>query len=230
MFQTGDESTGPELDPTRLIQDKLIHLVEYVKLKDEQLKRIDFRDHLIYHYLVVVGGIAAWGLSHPAHAFVFLLIPWASLIMGWTYLFNDNRVSELGRYIRTELVPILRDARSTAVKLFGWENFHRNDRGRPTRKIWQFFVDQFTFVLTGIVALALFLFLSQPGTEQPAHTAPGHMTLSLGPMRWVVVGIEGILLFVLGLQFWQHAEFGREHDRPATDLRPSAQGASAKPQ
>ena len=101
---------------------KDVYLAEYSKLKDEQAKRIGFRDNLLYVMMAVYGGIIAFALS-KSNCYALLVLPWASLILGWTYLQNDEKVSAIGRYIRLELVRKIQEMGNCKddESIFGWE-------------------------------------------------------------------------------------------------------------
>lgn len=73
-----------------------IHLREFDKLKSEQIARIGFRDNLIYVTIVAVGGILSFALTSLANYNALLLVPWATLILGWTYLVNDEKIPPSG--------------------------------------------------------------------------------------------------------------------------------------
>lgn len=113
-----------------------IWLAEYEKLKLEQSKRIGFRDNLLYVTLGVYGGVASFAASNPANYYAFLILPWTCLILGWTYLVNDEKVSAIGRYIRLTLVKNIKEKTGEVApdSLFGWETAHRNDRRRTASK------------------------------------------------------------------------------------------------
>lgn len=81
-----------------------VHLREFDKLKSEQIARLGFRDNLIYVTIVAVSGILSFALTNLANYDALLLVPWATLILGWTYLVNDEKISAIGRYIRLTLV------------------------------------------------------------------------------------------------------------------------------
>ncbi len=200
---------APKGTPTQLTEVRAgyVHLLEYVKLKDEQIKRIEFRDHMIHIQLVIVGGIIAWtfyhGLETRLELFPLLIIPAVSLILGWTYLINDDRISALGRYIREDLTRQLEqlvDVPGTTP--LGWEYLHRTDEYRMFRRVTQFAIDVITFPGSGVVALYTFW--------------------SYGP-RWSEVASAGKLLFILDLilvpllfaLFLTFAEFKREK-RPSS--------------
>ena len=152
-----------------------VWLAEYDKLKDEQIQRIGFRDNLLYVTLGVFGAIISFAVSSSANYYAFLVLPWACLILGWTYLINDEKISahwslysaHAGREGKAEKWPM-----RTWEALFGWEIAHRSDRRRSRRKIEQLIIDEITFVLSGIVALIAFWVLVP-------NSGPGYL-----PAQW----------------------------------------------
>ena len=137
-----------------------IFLKEYDKLKSEQTQRIGFRDNLLYVTLGVFGAVISFAVSSPANYYALLVIPWVSLILGWTYLVNDEKISAIGRYIRLTLVEKIKEKTNypDIESIFGWKIAHRSDDRRKRRKIEQLIVDEITFVLSGIIALIAFYF------------------------------------------------------------------------
>ncbi|MDM8564037.1 hypothetical protein QUF74_00115 [Candidatus Halobeggiatoa sp. HSG11] len=139
-----------------------IHLNEYVKLKDEQVMRMRFRDNLLYVTLAAFGGILSYSITSPSHYHVFLVLPWVCLILGWTYLVNDEKISAIGRYIRYDMTDKLEKLVNENLideisePLFGWETGHRSDNWRKIRKKTQLFIDEVTFCLSGLFSLLLF--------------------------------------------------------------------------
>lgn len=67
-----------------------IYLKEYDKLKNERMQRIGFRDNLLYVTLVLFGTVLAFALSEKGNPDTLLVLPWVSLVLGWTYLMNDR--------------------------------------------------------------------------------------------------------------------------------------------
>jgi hypothetical protein len=130
-------------------------LNEYKKLKDEQLARIGTRDNLIYVTLASLAAVIAATLQADASQFL-LLIPPICLVLGWTYLVNDEKISAIGRHIRNVLAPQLGDVLRTDVSIFTWEIQHRSDRFRLWRKAGQLAIDLVTFCLPPVVAVGLF--------------------------------------------------------------------------
>jgi len=168
---------------------------EYDKLKSEQAQRIGFRDNLLYVTLGLFGTVVSFALSNPSNYYALLVIPWVCLILGWTYVVNDEKISALGRYIRYKLVDAVQ--KHTGYKdletLFGWEIAHRDDKHRKRRKIQQLIVDEITFVFSGMIALSAFWFLvSKP-------------PLAVSILSWV----EFLLLIVLGVEIFIYADLAK---------------------
>ena len=172
-----------------------ILLAEYNCLKSEQAQRIGFRDNLLYVTLGVFGGVVSYAVSDPSHYYAFLVIPWVCLILGWTYVVNDEKISAIGRYIRYKLVDKITERTGYADldTLFGWEIAHRSDNHRKRRKIQQLIVDEITFVLSGIIALSAFWFLVP---QRP---------LGITILSW----LELLLLLALGIETFIYADLDK---------------------
>ncbi|MEM9217356.1 MAG: hypothetical protein AAGD25_23840 [Cyanobacteria bacterium P01_F01_bin.150] len=173
-----------------------ILLAEYSSLKAEQAQRIGFRDNLLYVTLGVLGGIVSFAVSKPAHSYALLVIPWVCLILGWTYVVNDEKISAIGRYIRYKLVNKIQahTGYSDLETLLGWEIAHRDDKHRKRRKFYQLIVDEITFVLSGIIALLAF----------------GIQSSSIPPVGLIILAVlELICLIVLGIEIIIYADLGK---------------------
>lgn len=174
-----------------------ILLAEYNSLKSEQAQRIGFRDNLLYVTLGVLGGIASFSTSgnNPAHNYALLVIPWVCLILGWTYVVNDEKISAIGRYIRLKLVDKIQThtGYTDLDTLFGWEIAHRDDKHRKRRKIFQLIVDEITFVISGIIALSAFWVQSAP------------IPISL----IILSALELTCLLILGIEIIIYADLGK---------------------
>ena len=169
-------------------------LAEYNCLKAEQAQRIGFRDNLLYVTLGVFGAVVSFAVSDPSNYYALLVIPWVCLILGWTYVVNDEKISSIGRYIRYKLVDKVKEhtGYGDLETLFGWEIAHRSDRHRMRRKIQQLVVDEITFVASGMIALGAFWFL--------AANPPVGVTI----LSWV----ELLLLIALGVETFIYADLG----------------------
>jgi hypothetical protein len=112
------------------------HLLEYEKLKEEQTRRIEFRDNTRYFTIAAIGLVAAHAVDSSYQ--LWLAIPWICTILGWNCVANAYKVRE----IRSYLLPVMG---------FPWE------RMQPRRRRL-IVIDELTFVAPSVVALALFAF------------------------------------------------------------------------
>ncbi|MDF5740056.1 MULTISPECIES: hypothetical protein [unclassified Nostoc] len=171
-----------------------VYLHEYEKLKEEQAKRIGFRDNMLYVTLGVFGAILSFALSSNNNYYALLVIPWVCLILGWTYLVNDEKISAIGRYIRYTLVNKIQEltGNTDTESIFGWEIAHRKDKRRLRRKIEQLIIDEITFVLSGVIALLAFWFL----VSQPPFAIN------------ILCVVELVLLIILAMEIIIYADLG----------------------
>src|SRR5262245_40224151 len=97
-------------------------LGEFDKLKNEQWGRIRERGR---YPVLVLGSI--FGVSTLAttlrHAGVLLVYPIVSMLLGWNYLAHDDKISDMGAYVRTTLIPPLAAVLPAGTPVFGWESF-----------------------------------------------------------------------------------------------------------
>ena len=185
-------------------QEKMfeLYIQEYRKLKDEQAQRIGFRDNLLYVTLALFGTVLAFAVGDKANPYALLVLPWVSLVLGWTYLVNDQKISAIGRYIRYTLVEKVSELTGKADEgveeiesIFGWEIAHRSDKRRKWRKIKQLIVDEIAFVASGIVALVALTFWN---LESQIHW-------SAQILGW----IELVFLVILGVEIFLYADLGK---------------------
>jgi hypothetical protein len=178
-----------------------VYLQEHSQLKQEQSQRIGFRDNLIYATLGAYAAILGFALGKDsANPYALLILPWVSLILGWTYLVNDHKISEIGRYIRYQLIDKMADALADGPTppppILEWETAHRSDLRRERRKLEQLLIDQVAFVGSGLVALGSFLVWD---VSQPLHG-------SLASAVQLLVGVEAVLLLGLGVEIFLYAD------------------------
>ncbi|MEA5464406.1 hypothetical protein [Leptothoe sp. PORK10 BA2] len=171
-----------------------IYLQEYQTLKAEQTARIGFRDNLLYVTIAVFGGILSFTLANKNY-YALLIVPWVCLILGWTYLVNDEKISALSRYMRYDLTERIAKLtnQSTIDGIFGWEIAHRSDLNRKRRKIQQLIIDQLTFVLSGIISLIAFWILIPK------------ISISL----WILSIVELLLILVLGIEIIIYSDLAK---------------------
>ncbi|MCQ9178221.1 hypothetical protein KMT30_04035 [Streptomyces sp. IBSBF 2953] len=129
-------------------------LAEYQSVKDEQKARIGFRDNLLYVTLAVVAAVIA-AAAQAGQTAMLLALPPVCVVLGWTYLVNDEKISAVGRYVRQELGPRLAELAGTEVA-FRWETYHRGDARRVSRKIVQCVVDLLAFCVVPLAALVVY--------------------------------------------------------------------------
>jgi len=187
----------------------LSYLEEYVKLKDEQIARMRFRDNLLYVTLITFGGIISYAMTHQSHYYAFLILPWVCFILGWTYVANDEKISAIGRYIRekfttkmAELVEI-KPEQIESESFFGWEIAHRDDDLRIPRKKFQRLVDEITFCGSGVIAVISFWVLAWQEIILPA---PIWVGLLLG----ILSIFELVLLFRIEQWIIKYADFKKK--------------------
>ena len=128
-------------------------LAEYAALKAEQLGRIGTRDNLLYAVLGVIGAVLAAALTARQPA-CLLVIPPACVVIGYTYLANDAKISAIREYIRGGLAPRL-DALTGYAPSFGWESAHLADPQYGPRKGGHLAVDLLAFAAAPAAAVIM---------------------------------------------------------------------------
>jgi len=159
--------------------------IEYEQLKQEQRNRIGVRDNLIYATLGSMAVVIAAALQAKGPANLLLMLPPVTIVLGWTYLVNDEKVSAIGRYIRTELAPRLAVLTGDGEQVFGWEAAHRTGARRLSRKALQLTVDLGTF---GVPALAAIVVFWVNGPLTPAFLIVSIVeAVAVGLLAWQIV-------------------------------------------
>ncbi|MFJ8142540.1 hypothetical protein [Streptomyces sp. NPDC096013] len=160
-------------------------LAEYHSIKDEQKARIGFRDNLLYVTLGVVAAVIA-AAAQAKQASMLLALPPVCVVLGWTYLVNDQKISAIGAYVRDELGPRLAVLAQPGggFQPFGWETAHRGDRRRGSRKAVQIAVDLTAFCVVPLAALGVFWVDAGSG---PLVAISGLEALTVAGLAWQVV-------------------------------------------
>lgn len=127
------------------------YLVEYDRLKEEQLKRIESRDHMIYLTLVAVGSVFAYVFTNPTHYEAFLILPFFCIVMAWTYYSNDLKVSAIGDYIKDNIIPFFK------TEDLNWESYRYDDSKRTFRKTIQLIIDILLFIGASFLSIIYFI-------------------------------------------------------------------------
>ena len=164
---------------------------EYEKLKDEQRTRIDFRDKMTFITLGSIGGVFSFVIQKPEYFTALLVLPFVCIVLGWTYLTNDDKISEIGTYCKEVLIPKLEnlDIESSLSILPSWEDFHRNVIKRKEKKVIQLIIDLGLFCVSAIVSLVVFFCLGK----------------NFSYPYIILASAEGLLVFYLAYQFIFHS-------------------------
>jgi hypothetical protein len=131
---------------------------ELKALKDEQRDRIKTRDSLIYSVIVAIAAVA--GGTRLAGPAVPLLLPPVALLLGWTYLVNDQMISAIGVHLRTTLAP--RFEKLVGAEVLLWESGRLNDGRFRQRKLIQLSADLIAFVVPAAAAVVWYWLYGQP--------------------------------------------------------------------
>jgi hypothetical protein len=192
---------GSELDRLRWdnVNLGMLWAQEYERLKGEQAQRIATRDNLMYATLVSIAGVIL-GMYQMGNTDLLLLLPPGCMVLGWTYLVNDEKISAIGRYIRTDLGPRLSTLIDTSAPIYGWEVVHRSDRRRRSRKVAQLVIDLMTFCLPGVGAIVI------------RCLSPG-----FGIATGLIVAAEVIMVLFLAQQILVNADLTRDRSWSSTD-------------
>jgi hypothetical protein len=126
-------------------------VTEYEALKREQAARIGTRDNLVYATLAGMGLVAAVGLRQGSPASLLLWLPPVVVVLGWTRIANDIKVTHIARYLRCDVAA--RFTVLTGEPALGWEQAHRGDRHRLLRMVCQLVADLVLFVAAPAAAL-----------------------------------------------------------------------------
>lgn len=95
---------------------------EYKALRDEILKRLEFRNQIVIATLTLAGVALSFGLRLPAIAFV---VPVITTFLAAVWAQHDARIWEIGNYIRDHLEPRFQG--------LGWEVYRQNRPYKATR-------------------------------------------------------------------------------------------------
>ena len=138
------------------------YLTEYSKLKEEQLKRINFRDNLIYLTLAAIGAIFSFSVQQPSFTIAYLILPFLCIVLGWTYLRNDKKISQISVYINTHLINSLNDLiPQNEPKIENtWDQFRTKYNNRNKSQKFQMLIDLSMFSFSGCISIIAFLVIS----------------------------------------------------------------------
>lgn len=161
----------------------------YEKLKDEQLKRIEFRDHMVYLTLAAIGGVFSFALTNTNYTTALLVLPFIIFVLGWMYVNNDEKISAIGTYCKDEIIPKL-----TSIK--SWEEHNRNADRRKERKVIQLITDWSVFCFSGLFSLVCYY----------------HLSSEINWVHIVVFGVEILTILFLAYQIYSYSDFNKNED------------------
>ena len=174
-------------------------LEEFKTSKAEQTARIGFRDNLIYVTVAGIGAVSAFALGKDGTPFAFLVSPWLAVVLGWTYLVNDEKISSMGRYIRETLAPKLESITGQPPDtLLLLERAHRSDSRRIQRKVLQLSINLLTFIGSSFASIGAFL----------ARAEGLHWGLHWG--TYSLIAVEVLCVIVLAWQIWAYADIEKD--------------------
>ena len=131
-------------------------LVEYEKLKDEQIERIKERNSLINYTVVSIGALLALSSTGAALRNVLFAIPWIGIVFGLNYLRTDAKVSDIGSHLRSRYAEVFAPA-------FSWETKGDKSSQRFGFRAGQLLSDLLVFIGPGAVAIVVSWFVGRAG-------------------------------------------------------------------
>lgn len=120
---------------------------EYASMKQEQLERIKQRDTFLHLNIVAIAVNSAIAVQGAEQALAWLVLSWISLILGWTYLSNDDKVSALALH--------LKDLQHAGIAP-RWESGNKGLIPRRVRRVADAIVFTAAFLLPTIVGILLY--------------------------------------------------------------------------
>ena len=176
--------------------DRLAAMAEYGTLKAEQLARIGTRDNLLYATLAAYAAVFAAASSAAGRSGVLVAVPLVSLVLGWTYVTNDRKITEIGGYVKDHLAGQVSANPPRGARAFAWETRHRDTAGRRRSKTVQAAVDLLAFPGGGLAALVT---LWAHGGDAP------------------VLALSAVEVPALALLGWEVLRTARDARRPARE-------------
>lgn len=130
-------------------------------LKNEQLKRIEFRDRMIYLTLVAVGGVFSFALENSSkYNSALLVLPFIITVLGWMYLINDIKITKISDYCSKVILPKFESTSKESFSLHPtWEEHYRTSKDRGLRKNIQLIIDLSVFCVSSFFSIVAFCVL-----------------------------------------------------------------------
>ena len=158
-----------------------LHALEYERLKEEQVRRIGFRDNLIYVAVTAMAAIFGFAIQDKDRVHLLLAVCPASVVLGWTYLANDQKITAIGAYVHASLRADLAAAAGVPEdRVLKWEAGFGDTR-RRRRKAIQLAIDLITFCIPPVAALISYLLIvDATGWAVAAICLEALLTVALG--------------------------------------------------
>ena len=174
-------------------------LLEFEKLKDEQIGRLTYRDTLFYFTMTIIGGALAIACSDKDKqaAEILLVLPFAVFIAGVAHITCDRRIEDIGIYIRDELAfSVARKSNCDPTTVFAWEQFFRRARFHHSRKWLQFVANEMLYAISGVAAL--FYFLLRKGlTASGVPTTPFNLQTPEMSLWWAGLSLMVVMCLLI---------------------------------
>jgi len=174
------------------------NLVEFEKLKDEQINRIRFRDGLFYFTMATIGGALTLACSEHNHYTpeVLLAVPFALFIAGVAQISCERRVDDIGIYIRDVLsIAVAEDERLGCSGVFEWEQYLRVAPLSLIRKLLRIVANTLLYVGSGYFLL-LFYSVLKPLPAAAQKAVPGVLSWE-GLAFWTDAYLLALLLALI---------------------------------
>jgi hypothetical protein len=136
-------------------------LLEFEKLKDEQIGRLTYRDTLFYFTMTIIGGALAIACSDKDKqaSEILLALPFAVFIGGVAHITCDRRIDDIGTYVHDRLsVAVANKVGLLPSQVFTWEEYFRSAPLHWCRKILQLFSNLILYSGSGMAILLYYLF------------------------------------------------------------------------
>jgi hypothetical protein len=179
------------------------YLYEYSELKNEQVSRINHRDHLLYVALATSAAVLVYSTKDDGVVESLLALPLATFVLGVTASGNDAKISAIREYVATNLRHAL-SAGASDPTLFAWEDVHRLLPGRLRAKLLNLLANLTVFIASGLLAIWRYI-----------TVAP-----TISWQSWAVITLDSALMLWLAFEFAAHADFSSNPNRE-TKLSPA---------
>jgi hypothetical protein len=151
--------------------------LEYTALRQEILKRMDFRYQFISISLSIAGVFLGFGITNGQIALVYPPLA-VFLAIGWAQ--NDLRVTDLATYIREHIEKNLPGT--------GWEAHVQKERVKTRNRKWRSTILSHGGILifTQLIAMGI-----------------GWLKFTFTPLEWVLLAVDAIAVIIVIQTVWK---------------------------